>query len=34
MSSVEDQQMKDLRTNLELELKNKGFEQRVEEELK
>ena len=34
MSAVEDQQMKDLRTNLEKELKSQGFEQKVEEELK
>ena len=34
MSGIEDQQMRDLRTNLEKELKTLGFEQKVEEALK
>ena len=34
MSGIEDQQMRDLRTHLEKELKTLGFEQKVEEALK
>ena len=34
MSGAEDQQMKDLRTNLENELRNDNYEMKVEEKLK